>query len=278
MMPRCCASGWETARSVVVIGAGFIGLEFAAVARSFGCQTHVIEAAARPLARALSMQMSEFFADAHRALGVDLRLDTGVARLIGQGGRITGVELSDASVLPTDLVLIGIGVLPDMGLATEAGIGCGNGILVDARLATSAPHVSAIGDAVFYDNPFAGGPVRLESVQNAVDQAKCLAAGLAGRPADYRAVPWFWSDQADLKLQIVGVAPGAGIDVVRGDVATRAFSVFCFRAGRLAAVESVNRAGDHMAARRIIAAGLPITPEAAADPDFDLKALAQSGR
>ncbi|MDF2622130.1 MAG: FAD-dependent pyridine nucleotide-disulfide oxidoreductase [Xanthobacteraceae bacterium] len=263
----------EGARRVVVIGAGFIGLEFAAVARTLGHEVTVIEAAARPLARAVSPEISAFFADAHTSMGTTLLLGAGVVGLVGEAGHVTGVETTDGLVHPADFVVVGIGVTPNVELAAGAGLEVANGIVVDAHLATGDPAISAIGDAVAYPSRFADRLVRLESVQNAVDQAKAVAARLTGRPAPYAAVPWFWSDQSDLKLQMVGLAGPTDDAVLRGDPASRRFSVFRFRDGVLTAIESVNRPADHMLGRRLLAGTPTLTPEQAADESLELKSL-----
>ncbi|WAC29215.1 NAD(P)/FAD-dependent oxidoreductase [Ancylobacter sp. SL191] len=266
-------------RRVVVIGAGFIGLEFAAVARALGHEVVVLEAASRPMARALSPDMSAFFAAEHRNWGVDLRCGAGVVGLVGEAGHVTGVEATDGIVYPADFVLVGIGVTPNVELAAEAGLEVANGIVVDAHLATADPAISALGDAVAYPSVHAGMMARLESVQNAVDQARSIAARLTGKvgPAGealaYVAVPWFWSDQADLKLQMVGIAGPTDLAVLRGDPASRRFSVFRFHERRLTAIESVNRPADHMLGRRLLAGTPRLTPEEAADEGFDLKSL-----
>lgn len=261
------------ARNVVVIGAGFIGLEFAAVARALGHEVTVIEAAMRPLGRAVSPEMSAFFVEAHEAMGTRLLLGAGVIGLEGEGGHVTGVKTTDGTVHPADFVLVGIGVVPNVELATDAGLEVANGIVVDAHLATRDPAISALGDAVAYPSRFAGGMVRLESVQNAVDQARCLAGRLTGKPAPFEAVPWFWSDQADLKLQMVGLTGPTDLAVLRGDPASRRFSVFRFRDGVLTAIESVNRPADHMLGRRLLAGTPTLTEAQAADEGFELKSL-----
>ncbi|MDB5559163.1 MAG: pyridine nucleotide-disulfide oxidoreductase [Enterovirga sp.] len=262
-------------RRAVVIGAGFIGLEFAALAARRGIPVTVIEAAERPMARALSPAMSGFFRKAHEAAGVRFAFDALAACITGEDGRVTGVETDRAGHVPGDLVLVGIGVVPNLDVAVDAQLAIGNGILVDEQLLTEDPYVSAVGDVACFPTRFAGGArVRLESVQNAVDQARCVAARLTGRPAPYDAVPWFWSDQGALKLQIAGLATPHELAVLRGDPGGGAVSVFCFARGQLIGVESVNRAADHMAARRILANRHALTPDQAADPAFDLKALA----
>lgn len=261
------------ARNVVVIGAGFIGLEFAAVARALGHSVTVIEAAMRPLGRAVSPEMSTFFVEAHEAMGTRLLLGAGVVGLEGEGGHVTGVKTTDGTVHPADFVLVGIGVVPNVELAAEAGLEVANGIVVDAHLATRDPAISALGDAAAYPSRFAGGMVRLESVQNAVDQARSLAGRLTGKPAPFEAVPWFWSDQADLKLQMVGLTGPTDLAVLRGDPASRRFSVFRFREGVLTAIESVNRPADHMLGRRLLASTPTLTPAQAGDESFELKSL-----
>ncbi|SFK94415.1 NAD(P)/FAD-dependent oxidoreductase [Methylorubrum salsuginis] len=267
----------ERAKTIVVIGAGFIGLEFAAVCAARGLSVTVIEAAPRVMARAVSPETSDAFRAFHEAAGVTILFETGVSGIEGAEGRVRSVALADGKSLPADLVLVGIGVVPNQELAAEAGLTVQDGIAVDAFLATSDPAISAIGDCARFPTRFAAGlpggdRVRIESVQNAVDQGRCLAARLTGRPAAYDAVPWFWSDQGPRKLQIAGLGSPDDASVLRR--AGAGFSVFRFRDGRLAAVESVDRPADHMAARRIIAADRSLTPEQAADERFDLKALA----
>jgi 3-phenylpropionate/trans-cinnamate dioxygenase ferredoxin reductase subunit len=234
----------------------------------------IVEVAPRPLGRAVSPATSDFFLAAHQAFGARIRLGVGVVALHGQNGRVTEVELSDGAILSADLAIIGIGVLPEDRLARRSGLVCDNGIVVNENLETSDPLISAVGDCAIFPSPLVGFPVRLESVQNAVDQARCVARRIVGKPEPYAALPWFWSDQGDLKLQIVGLSHGCDEWVLRGDPQTRAFSVFGFRGGELAAVETVNRPGDHMAARRIIGARLPLSPEQAASLEFDLRKLA----
>jgi 3-phenylpropionate/trans-cinnamate dioxygenase ferredoxin reductase component len=261
--------------NVTVIGAGFIGLEFAAVAAKLGKRVTVIEMQGRVMARAVAMPISDAFATMHRALGIDLRLGEGVRELHVDDKRITGLTLTSGVLLKSDMIVVGIGVLPHDRLATEAGLACADGITVDAMMQTSVPGIFAIGDAVRHPNRFFGGAVRLESVQNAVDQAKTAARAISGHPEPYAAVPWFWSDQADLKLQIAGVAPTIDQHVVRGDPASGAFSVFGFASGQLRTVESINKPADHMAARKLIGDGISLSPDEATDLSFDLRIRAQ---
>ncbi len=260
----------------VVLGAGFIGLEFAAVAARRGLDVTVIEMAARPMARALSPAMSAFFKQAHEQLGVRFLFGTVVQRIEGEGGRVTGVVTADGTTVPAELVLVGIGVVPNAELAAAAGLSVSNGIEVNDYLLTSDPAISAIGDCAMHPSRYGAGlPLRIESVQNAVDQARCVAKRLMGQPEPYGSVPWFWSDQGPYKLQIAGIGLPDDHAVVRGDPATGQFSVFCYGSSGLHAVESVNRPADHMAARRLLTAGRSPSPEQAADAAFDLKGFAQ---
>lgn len=261
------------ARNVVVVGGGFLGLEFAAVARAKGVPVTVIEAADRLMARAISPVISEAFRLHHTSLGTDLRLATAVKGLLSENDQVSGVELGDGSVLPADLVVVSIGVIPNVELARQAGLACENGIVIDENLATSDPDVFSLGDCAVYPSRFALVPSRLESIQNAVDQARHLALALTKGLSAYDAVPWFWSDQGGAKLQIAGLGQGVTETIVRGDQAGLKFSVYCFRDGRLVAVESINRPADHMAGRRLLAAGVAVLPSQVADIDFDLKSL-----
>jgi len=263
--------GIQAAAEMVVVGAGFLGLEAAAVAAARGTRVDVVETTQLPMGRAVSAVVSQAFTRHHQRQGIRMHLGVGVARLHGAQGQVTGVELSNGTTLPTSLALVCIGVIPNTELAAEAGLPVANGIVVDEFLATEDPAISAIGDCAAYPNRYANGAVRLESVQNAVDHARCLAARLLGKPAPYHAVPWFWSDQGEWKLQIAGFTAGCDTFVPRGDVDGRDFIVYAFRDGRLAGVETVNRPADHVAARRLLATTARITPEMVAAPDFDLR-------
>ena len=263
----------KEAKNVVVVGAGFIGLEFAAVANTLGANVHVLELADRAMARAVTSEMSNLFADAHRSWGVHLEFRQGLSSIEGSQGKVAAVKTTHGGRLPADLVVFGVGVLPNVQLAAEAGLDVENGIRVDAHLVTSDPAISAIGDCAQFPSLEAGGTVRLESVQNATDQARTVAARLAGKPArPYAAVPWFWTDQGDLKLQMVGLVQGCDETVVLGSAEAWSFSVLCFRHKQLIAVESVNRAADHVAARRLLARTSTLSPQEAATLRFDLKA------
>jgi 3-phenylpropionate/trans-cinnamate dioxygenase ferredoxin reductase subunit len=261
------------AQEVVVAGAGFIGLEFAAVASALGKSVHVLELADRPMARAVSPAMSQLFAEAHESWGVQIDFGQGLARIQGKSGRVSGVETTNGRRRAADIVVVGIGVLPNVAIAAEAGLDIDNGIKVDAALVTCDPHISAIGDCASFPSPYAGSHIRLESVQNAADHGRAVAARLMGKAASYAAVPWFWSDQRDLKLQIAGLSIGADETIVVGNPDERRMSALCFRRDKLIAVESVNRGSDHVAARKIFGRGAPaLTAAEASKPDFDLKA------
>ena len=246
------------ARDVAIIGGGFIGLEVAAAARALGKSVTVYEAGPRLMGRVVAPVVSEYFLAQHEARGVR-------------------VVLNSTATPEADLIVAGIGVIPNDELARDAGLAVGNGIAVDEFLRTSDPRIFAIGDCAEYPNPYAGARVRLESVQNAVDQAACVARAICGRPAAYDAAPWFWSDQFDIHLQMTGIATGFDQTVTRGDVASNQFSVFYYRDGVLKSVDSINRAAEHLTARKLIAARAQVTPEQAADESFDLKSAILAG-
>lgn len=256
---------------VVVIGAGFIGLEFAATARIKGLEVDVLELAPRVMARAVTAEVSEYFQARHREAGIRIHLGVQATSIEAEGGKVTGVSLSDGRHLPADLVVVGVGVLPNIELAAEAGLPVAAGVIVDEYLSTADPNISAVGDCALFASPRFGGSFRLESVQNATDHARCLAARLTGDSKVYDSHPWFWSDQGDDKLQIAGLTTGYDRVVLRGDPAKKAFSAFCYHGDKLLGIESINRAGDHMFGRRLQAMDRSITPEQAADESFDLK-------
>jgi 3-phenylpropionate/trans-cinnamate dioxygenase ferredoxin reductase subunit len=261
------------ARHVIVLGGGFIGLEVAATAAKLGLQATVVEISDQLMGRVLSAQMAGYILDAHRSRGLHVELGTSVAAVTGTAGRVSSVTTTDGREFPADLVLVGVGALPNTGIAEDAGLQVDNGIVVDEYLATDDEQISAVGDCTSCPNPFAGGRrVRLESVHNATAQPRSLAARLVGHPEPYDSVPWFWSDQADLKLQIAGLGTESNDTVLRGDVGGGRFSIFTFHNGVLESVESLNRPGDHMAGRKLLALRDGLTPEQAGDPDFDLRA------
>lgn len=271
------ASRVHAGTNVVVVGAGFIGLEFAAVAAALGASVHVLELADRPMARAVSRPTSEFFRAAHEAWKVTFDFDQGLEVLEGESGHVREVVTSAGRRIPADLVVYGIGVVPNVELAEQSGLATANGITVDANLLTEDPDISAVGDAVTFPCIHAdGSPTRLESVQNAADQARNVAARLTGNPVAYETLPWFWSDQGDLKLQIAGIAQGHDRTVELGVDNDRQKLVLCFKGDNLVAVETVNRPGDHMIARRILVREHRPTVAEASAPGFGLKEWEQS--
>jgi 3-phenylpropionate/trans-cinnamate dioxygenase ferredoxin reductase subunit len=265
----------EFAERVIVIGGGFIGLEVASTAVGLGRPTTVIEVADRLMGRVLSDETSAFLLRAHRTRGMQFVLGTGIDRIVGVGDGVAAVDTSDGQRHQADLVLVGVGAVPQVGLAEAAGLEIDNGVVVDEFLCTSDPSIYAVGDCASAPNPYAGGArVRLESVQNAVAQARAVAASIAGRDEPFSSVPWFWSDQADLKLQIAGLSSGHDRVIVKGDPAAEKFSAFCFANSRLLAIESINRPADHMAARRLLASAAPVMAQTVGEDSFDLKAAA----
>lgn len=263
----------EQAKHLVVIGAGFIGLEVAAAARRRGIATTVLDIASRPMARAVSSLMSDYFHGLHAKDGATIHMNIGVAAIDGADGRVTGVELSTGERLVADLVLAGIGVVPNVELAATAGLQVNNGIVVDEFLTTGDPNISAVGDCAAFPFGAEGMLTRLESVQNATDQARALAAKLAGRSVRYASVPWFWSDQNDIKLQIVGLTAGHDEVLVSGEIDEGRFSVFCFKEKTLVGIESVNRPADHMAGRRLLKHDVRLSPEQVSAAQFDVRAM-----
>jgi 3-phenylpropionate/trans-cinnamate dioxygenase ferredoxin reductase subunit len=260
-----------SAKHVAVIGAGFIGLEFAATARIKGLEVDVIELGTRVMARAVTAEISEYFQGRHTSAGIRIHLGVQATGIENASGKVAGVSLSNGHHIPADLIVVGVGVLPNVELAAEAGLPVASGIIVNERLLTADPNISAIGDCALFASPRFGGSLRLESVQNATDQARCVAARLTGDAKAYDGLPWFWSDQGDDKLQIAGLTTGYDQVVVRGDPETRSFSAFCYKAGQLVGIESVNRAADHVFGRKILGLNRSIGPEKAADASFDLK-------
>lgn len=257
-------------KKLAVIGGGFIGLEVAAVAAKHGLDVTVFEALDRVMARAVSKTVSDFFEGAHRAAGVTIITSTGVEGFEGEGA-VAAVRAGGKSY-PADVVLVGIGVLPNAEIAANAGIECKNGIVVDKQARTSDPDVFAAGDVTWHQGRD-GGWLRLESVQNAIDQAKIAAAAMAGKPRDYSEVPWFWSDQFDLKLQIAGLTRPGDVQVVRGDPSARKFAVFHLRDGAVAAVEAVNMAPEYLVGRKLIAEGTQVSPERLGDMSVPIKSV-----
>jgi 3-phenylpropionate/trans-cinnamate dioxygenase ferredoxin reductase subunit len=280
--------------AIAVVGGGFIGLEVAATLAALDKQVTLLEAAPRLMGRAVPPVISDHALARQRAWGVEVRLATPLGRILGQAGRVGGIETAEGERIAAELVVIGIGVLPEVSLAEAAGLAIGDGIAVDAGMATSDPTIVAAGDATVFDYAPPGATeataraddaslsgaatqpmrrLRLESVQNATDQAKVAARTLLGRPAAYRPIPWFWSDQGDLKLQMVGLPFGADRQILRGDPESGRFSVFHYAGEHLCAIDSVNRPADHLLGRRMLAAGWLPPPALVAAADSDLKAL-----
>lgn len=263
----------RNAAEIVVIGGGFIGLEVAASASKLGKKVTVIESASRLLERAVSPVVSQFLLDLHTRHGVDVRLNESVAGIEEHNGRAGFVTTQSGARLRADLVLVGIGGVPNDQLARDAQLNCTDGIVVDDHGMTSDPDIYAAGDCANHYNAHAQSWLRLESVQNAQDQAKAAGLAIAGKTGPYDSVPRFWSDQYDAKLQTVGLSRNFNRYAIRGSLEDGQFSVFYYRQDRLCAVDSVNRAGDQMAARRLIGSGISPTPEQAADLSFDFKSL-----
>ncbi|WP_249115579.1 FAD-dependent oxidoreductase [Azoarcus sp. L1K30] len=269
---RRIASALADARRVVVIGGGFIGLEFAAVAAKQGRQVTVLEAAERLMARVVAPPVSDFYAQLHRDHGVGIELGAQVVELVGDAGKVRAVRTADGREFAADILVVGIGILPNAELADAAGLPCERGIIVDACSRTADPHIVASGDCTAR-RLSDGSLLRLESVQNAVEQGKSAAAALMGKDRPFTAAPWFWSDQYDVKLQMVGLSAGYDTVVTRGDACTRQFSVCYFRAGTLIAIDSINQPQDHMAGRKLLERGVGPTPAQAADTAFKLASL-----
>ena len=260
-------------RNIVVIGGGYIGLEAAAVLTKLGCKVTLLEALPRVLARVAGPELSAFYEADHRAHGVDLRTGVAVDGLEGEG-RVTGVKLADGSVIPADAVIVGIGVVPAVGPLIAAGAAGGNGVDVDEFCRTSLADVFAIGDCAAFACDFAGGTVmRVESVQNANDQATNVAKSIIGDAQPYHAFPWFWSNQYDLRLQTAGISLGYDQTVVRGSMEDRSFSVVYLKAGKVIALDCVNMVKDYVQGRKLVEAGATPDLERLADASVPLKEL-----
>jgi len=267
----------HAAGAVVVVGGGFIGLEIAATARLLGKTVTVIEAAGRLMGRVVAPQISDYFVALHRGWGSDVRLDTPLGRVLGEAGRVVAVETAAGEAIAADIAVIGIGVGSNATLAAGAGARIDNGILVNDFVESTVANVLAIGDCAAFVHWESGRLTRLESVQNAVDQGKTAAATLLGRREPYRTVPWFWSDQGEVKLQMAGLSADATGSVLRGRPQDGHFSVFHYAGERLVAVDSVNRAADHVVGRRLIGAGISPPVDVVGDESADLKAILRAG-
>jgi 3-phenylpropionate/trans-cinnamate dioxygenase ferredoxin reductase component len=263
----------ETAENIVVIGGGYIGLEAAAVLRKFDKRVTLLEALPRVLARVAGEDLSRFYEAEHRAHGVDVRLGVCVTALEGET-RVTGVRLDSGEVLPANLVIVGIGIVPAIAPLIAAGAKGDNGVHVDTQCRTSLPDIFAIGDCAAHTNDFADGAViRLESVQNANDQANTVARTIMGDAQPYHAVPWFWSNQYDLKLQTIGLSTGFDKSVTRGDPATRSFSMVYLNQGRVIALDCVNAIKDYVQGKALVVAGAKIDPARLANTSIPLKEM-----
>lgn len=261
----------DAVERVVIIGGGYIGLEAAAVLAKFGKKVVLIEALDRVLARVAGEDLSRFYEAEHRAHGVDVRLDAAVECIEGTD-KVAGVRMKDGQVIPAHMVIVGIGIVPAVEPLIAAGAEGGNGVTVDHQCRTSLPDIFAIGDCALHANAFAGGlPVRLESVQNAHDQATLVAKTIMGHELAYDAVPWFWSDQYDLKLQTVGMSNGYDKTVLRGDPASRSFSVIYLKDGRVIALDCVNATKDYVQGRKLVVERLAIDSDRLADSATALK-------
>jgi 3-phenylpropionate/trans-cinnamate dioxygenase ferredoxin reductase subunit len=262
-------------KRLAVVGGGYIGLEAAASARALGAQVTIIEREARVLARVACEILSNFFQDFHRAEGVTIELNAGVEALEGANGAVTGVRLADGRVIPCDAALIGVGGVPNEELARESGIACDGGIVVDLDARTSVPDIFAIGDCTKRPLPLYDRTMRLESVPNALEQAKQAASAICGRPRPPPEVPWFWSDQYELRLQIAGIPFDATEIAVRGDVASGKFALFHLTAdGTVQAVEAVNASTEFMGGRRIVQRRKKLTAARIADLAVTMQELA----
>jgi 3-phenylpropionate/trans-cinnamate dioxygenase ferredoxin reductase component len=261
-------------KRLAVIGGGYVGLEAAASARKLGSEVVIIEREARCLARVACEPLSTFFQDYHRKHGVEFELAAGVEAFEGEGGHITGVQLSDGRVIPCDAALVGVGAMPNDEIAREVGLPCENGIVVDLEARTADPAIFAIGDVTWRPLPLYARPFRLESVPNALEQAKQVASAIAGRPQPNPEVPWFWSDQYDLKLQIAGLPFDADSIVVRGDPDSAKFAIFHLKGDVVQSVEAVNAPPEFMMGKQLIAARRPIARDRLADPTVSMKEVA----
>ena len=256
---------------VAIVGGGYIGLEAAAVLTKLGKSVTLFEALPRVLARVAGPELSAFFEGEHRAHGVDLRTGTSVIAIEGEDW-VTGVRLADDTIVPADMVIVGIGIIASVGPLAAAGANVGNGVIVNEFCQTSLPHVYAIGDCAAHSNGFAdGATIRLESVQNANDQASVAARAICGDFGSYAATPWFWSNQYDLKLQTVGLSTGYDNAVMRGDPATRSFSVVYLKEGRVIALDCVNNVRDYVQGRKLVEQRTSVAAADAANTGQPLK-------
>jgi 3-phenylpropionate/trans-cinnamate dioxygenase ferredoxin reductase component len=264
----------DSVRRVAVIGGGYIGLEAAAVLRKLGKDVILLEALDRVLARVAGPEISRFYEAEHVAHGVDLRTGARVAAIVGEKGRVAGVRLADGETIEAQMAIVGVGIEPAARPLLAAGAEGSNGVDVDLHCRTSLPDVYAVGDCAAHASRFAGGRrVRIESVQNAHDQATAAAKSIVGAPEPYSAIPWFWSNQYDLRLQTVGLSLGCDETVVRGRPEDRSFSLVYLRDGRVAALDCVNSTRDYVQGRKLILEGAAVAPERLADTSLQLKEM-----
>lgn len=277
---RAIRADFEPGRRLVIVGGGYIGLEVAAVARQLGLEVTLLEMAPRLMSRVVAPEVAEFFESVHREHGVDIQTGVTVEGFSGSGrsdgDRVERVLRGHGEHVEADIVVIGVGVLPNVELAAAAGLECatpeeGGGIRVDENAQTTDPDIFAAGDCTHHPNELLGRSLRLESVANAIEQAKTAAAAICGKPRPYRQVPWFWSDQYDLKLQIAGLSSGSDQVVLRGDPASRSFAACYLKEGILIAVDAINSPRDFMASRKLLASKPRISPQRLADTDVPLK-------
>ena len=261
--------GMQPDANLVIVGGGYIGLEVAAVGRELGLNVHVLEMEERILQRVTTPEMSAYYHQLHEGRGVNIHTSTGVTGFAGDG-KVKEVICGDQR-FPADIVIVGIGIIPNTELAEAAGIHCDNGIVVDDHCRTSDPHVYAAGDCTNHPNPLLDRRLRLESVPNAMDQARVSTANMLGDDKTYATIPWFWSDQYELKLQMVGFSADGDTQVLRGDMASNAFAVFYLKDGKVVAADSVNSPKEFMLCKQLV--GKNADPEVLADPEADLKAL-----
>jgi 3-phenylpropionate/trans-cinnamate dioxygenase ferredoxin reductase subunit len=259
---------------LVIVGGGYIGLEVAASAIKKGVNVTVLEAADRLMQRVTGPEMSAFFYAKHRGAGVDVRLNTAVTGFeAGDQGRVAGVTLADGGTVPADVVLVSIGVIPETALAEAAGLPCDDGIVVDEFTRTGDPDILAIGDCTRHRNLFFEKMQRLESVANAVDQARTAAATLMGEEKPYDSAPWFWSNQYDVRLQMVGLSQNHDQRVLRGSTEDKEFAVFYLRGGSVIAVDAVNLPIAFMVGKQLVQHRKSVCAKALSDPRTDLKSL-----
>lgn len=265
----------KQAQNLVVIGGGFIGLEMAAVARKLDKKVTVVEYADRLMARVVSPEISAFYQALHQTHGCQILLNSKVTGLQSHAGQLTGVSLHTGEILPADIVVLGIGISPNTVLAEQAGLNCDHGIITDCSGRTSNPAIFAIGDCSV-QRLSDGTMFRLESVQNAVEMAKACAAAIMGEDSPFTAPPWFWSDQYEIKLQMVGLSAGYDQAILRGSLTENKFSYFYFKNNQLTAIDSINASADHMVGRKLLASKNTLTPAQATDLNFELKTALQA--